>query len=308
MPIFTVGCAAVCAKIYEVGNIKKEAAADVPVVVRRGVVVDVEQTIVGVVAIVTTDVEARVRRVEVPVIARGLRTKNTGNAQTVPYKVQRLTAQSSEWAAAPSDSPVGEFLETAADDPVVVRRGVVVDEEQTIVGVVAIVTTDAEARVRRAEAPVIARVGLGAAACSCRDKEWEPAGRLDGKSGRITVRRDAHRRAAAAVAEVCGVEDDVEAARVVVAAIAPVQHVIPQALDVAVLRAAVGGPAALIGAGVVGHRVGVAHCEGVAVRTASIADFRLTVPVGELDDVQQPERKPHCKIALPDGRAEIVDA
>jgi hypothetical protein len=75
MPIFTVGCAAVCAKIYEVGNIKKEAAADVPVIVRRGVVVDVEQTIVGVVAIVTTDVEARVRRAEVPVIARGLRTK-----------------------------------------------------------------------------------------------------------------------------------------------------------------------------------------------------------------------------------------
>jgi hypothetical protein len=59
----------------EVGNIKKEAAADVPVIARRGVVVDVEQTIVGVVAIVTTDVEAGVRRAEVPVIARGLRTK-----------------------------------------------------------------------------------------------------------------------------------------------------------------------------------------------------------------------------------------
>ena len=63
-------CAAVCAKIYEVGNIKKEAAADVPIIVRRGVVVDVEQAVVGVLVVVATNVEARVRRVEVPVIAR----------------------------------------------------------------------------------------------------------------------------------------------------------------------------------------------------------------------------------------------
>ena len=92
-------------RICEVGNIKKEAAADVPVIVRRAVVVDVEQTIVGVVAIVTTDVEARVRRAEVPVIARGLRTKNTGNAQTVPYKVQRLTARLSAGGCGPLRLP-----------------------------------------------------------------------------------------------------------------------------------------------------------------------------------------------------------
>ena len=55
------------------------------------------------------------------------------------------------------------------------------------------------------------------------------------------------------------------------------------------------------------HTVGVAHRLRRAVVAASIADFRLTVPVGKLDDVQQPERKPHGKIALPDGRAEIVD-
>ena len=221
MPIFTVGCAAVCAKIYEVGNIKKEAAADVPVIVRRGVVVDVEQTIVGVVAIVTTDVEARVRRAEVPVIAR-VRCVITG-------------------------------------------RG-------------------------------------------CGDKRREAAVCLDIECGRPAIGRNADRRAIAAVAELGGIQDDVQAVAVVVAAIAPVQHVIPQALDVAVLRAAVGGPAALIGAGVVGHRVGVAHCEGVAVRTASIADFRLTVPVAKFDDIEQPDSKPHGKIALPDGRAEIVDA
>lgn len=281
---------------------KKEAAADAPETARRAVVVDVEQTIVGVVAIVTTDVEARVRRAEVPVIARGPRTKNTGNAQTVPYKVQRLTAQSSEWAAAPSDSPVGEFLETTAEVPVIVRRGVAADVEHTTVGEPVIATANEETRARGAEAPVIARVSFGVTVCSRRDKEWEPAGRLDRKSGRITVRRDAHRRAAAAVAEVCGVEDDVQAVAVVVAAIAPVQHVIPQALDVAVLRpVAIGGAAALGRTGVVRHTVGVAHRLRRAVVAASIADFRLTVPIGKLDDVQQPERKPHGKIALPDG-------
>ena len=292
----------------EVGNIKKEAAADAPVIVRRGVEVDVEQTIVGVVAIVTTDVEAGVRRVKVPDIARAREQKNTGNAQTVPYKVQRLTARLSAGAAAPSDSPVGEFLEAAADAPDIARRGAEADAEQTIVGAVAIATTDAEAGVRRDKAPDIARVRCVITGRGCGDKRREAAVCLDIECGRPAVRRSADRRAAAAVAEVCGVEDDVEAIAVVVAAVAPVPHVIPQALDIAVLRAAVGGPAALIGAGVVGHRVGVAHCEGVAVRTASIADFRLTVPVAKFDDIEQPDSKPHGKIALPDGRAEIVDA
>ena len=308
MPIFTVGCAAVCAKIYEVGNIKKEAAADVPVIVRRGVAVDVEQTIAGAAAIATTDVEARVRRAEVPVIARGLRTKNTGNAQTVPYKVQRLTARLSAGAAAPSDSPVGEFLEAAADVPDIVRRGVAVDVEQTIAGAAAIATTDVEARVRRAEEPAIARVRCVITGRGCGDKHREAAVCLDLECGRPAIGRNADRRAIAAVAELGGIQDDVQAVAVVVAAIAPVQHVIPQALDIAVLRAAVGGPAALIGAGVVGHGIRVAHRDDAAARTASIADFRLTVPVGKLYDVQQPERKPHSKITLPDGRAEIVDA
>ena len=171
----------------------------------------------------------------------------------------------------------------------------------------AIATTDVEARVRRAEVPVIARVRCVTTRRGCGDKHREVAVCLDPECGRPAIGRNAHRRAAAAVAEVCGVEDDVQAVAVVVAAIAPVQHVIPQALDVAVLRTAVGGPVALIGAGMIRHRVGITHRKGVAARTASIADFRLTVPVGELDDVQQPERKPHSKIALPDGRAEAVD-
>ena len=288
---------------------KKEVAADVPVIVRRAVVVDVEQTIVGVVAIVTTDVEARVRRAEVPVIARGLRTKNTGNAQTVPYKVQRLTARLSAGAAAPSDSPVGEFLEAAADVPVIVRRAAVVDVEQTIAGAVAIVTTDAEARARRAEVPAIARVRCVTTGRGCGDKRREAAVCLDLECGRPAIGRNADRRAAAAVAELGGIQDDVQAVAVVVAAIAPVQHVIPQALDVAVLRpAAIGGAAALGRTSVVRHTVGVAHRLRRAVVAASIADFRLTVPVAKFDDIEQPDSKPHGKIALPDGRAEIVDA
>ena len=171
----------------------------------------------------------------------------------------------------------------------------------------AIVTTDVEARARRAEVPEIARVRCVITGRGCGDKRREAAVCLDIECGRPAIGRNADRRAIAAVAELGWVQDDVQAVAVVVAAIAPVQHVIPQALDVAVLRAAVGGPAALIGAGVVGHRVGIAHREGAAARTASVADFCLTVPVGELDDVQQPDGKPHCKIALPDGRAEIVD-
>ena len=289
-------------------KIKKETTADVRVRARNRVEADVEQATAGVLAIVTANVEAWVRRAEAPVTARGPRTKNTGNAQTVPYKVQRLTARLSAGVATPSDSPVGEFLETTADVRVRARNRAEADVEQATAGVLAIVTANVEAWVRRAEVPAIARVSAFAAACSRGDKERIPAGRLDGKSGRIAVRRSADCRAAAAVAEVCGVEDNVEAVAVVVAAIAPVQHVIPQALDVAVLRAAVGGPAALIGAGVVGHRVGIAHREGVAARTASIADFCLTVPVAKFDDIEQPDSKPHGKIALPDGRAEIVDA
>ena len=301
-------CGCLCRKNVRLDKIKKETTADVRVRVRNRVVVDVEHTIVGVLVIVTANVEARVRRVEVPVIARGLRTK-TPAMHRQSQKVQRLTAQLSEWAAAPSDSPVGEFLETTTDVRVRVRNRVAVDAEHTKVGVLDIATANAEARVRRAEVPVIARVGLGAAVCGSRDKERIPAGRLDRKSGRITVRRDAHRRAAAAVAEVCGVQDDVEAIAVVVAAIAPVITIIPQSLDVAVLRpAAVGGAAALGRAGVVGHRVGIPHRLRGAVVSAAVPDGFLTVPVAKFDDIEQPDSKPHCEIALPDRRAEIVDA
>ena len=119
-------------------KIKKETTAEVPVVARNRVVVDVEHTIVGVLVIVTANVEAGVRRAEVPVIARA-REQKTPAMHRQSRKVQRLTAQSSEWAAAPSDSPVGEFLETTAEVPAVARNRVAADAEHTTVGVLAIV-------------------------------------------------------------------------------------------------------------------------------------------------------------------------
>ena len=94
-------------RICEVGNIKKETTADVPVRVRNRVVVDVEQTVVGVLVIVTANVEAGVRRVEVPVIARGLRTKNTGNAQTVPKKFSALRRNYLSGLRPPQTPPLG---------------------------------------------------------------------------------------------------------------------------------------------------------------------------------------------------------
>ena len=48
--------------------LEKELAADVRVRVRGAVVVDVEQTVVQVLVIVATNVQARVGSVEVPVI------------------------------------------------------------------------------------------------------------------------------------------------------------------------------------------------------------------------------------------------
>lgn len=210
--------------------------------------------------------------------------------------------------AALSDSAVWEFLETTANVRARDRSRIGVDVEQAKVDVMAIVTANVEAGVQRTKVPGIARVGLGAAICGSGDKERIPAARLDGKSGRMAVGQSADRRAADAVAEFRGVQDDVETIVVVVAAVAPVQHVIPQALDVAVLcPAAVGGAAAQGRAGVVGHRVGVAHRLLGATVAAAVADDFLTVPVAKFDDVQQPDGKPHRKIALPDGEAKFVD-
>lgn len=61
-----------CSAMLKDGKLshKKDAAADVRVLVRRRVVVHVEQAIILVLAVVTTDIQTRVARVEVPVIRR----------------------------------------------------------------------------------------------------------------------------------------------------------------------------------------------------------------------------------------------
>jgi len=52
-----------------------DSGADVVVRVRGAVVVHVEQTVVQVLVIVTTNVQARIGRVEVPVIAKDTKTR-----------------------------------------------------------------------------------------------------------------------------------------------------------------------------------------------------------------------------------------
>lgn len=70
MRISTEGCAAIYVKMrLEFSqNLCKEAAPDVRVRVRRVVPIDVEQTVVGVLVIVATRVQARVGRIEIPVV------------------------------------------------------------------------------------------------------------------------------------------------------------------------------------------------------------------------------------------------
>ena len=88
--IFTKGCAALCAmgRIRPLPDpiglaVHREAAADVRVRVRGRVVVHVEQPVVQALAIVTTDVQTRVGRVEVPVI-RNAQNETPTAAQKAP--------------------------------------------------------------------------------------------------------------------------------------------------------------------------------------------------------------------------------
>ena len=200
-------------------------------------------------------------------------------------------------------------MEAAADARVRARHAAEADAEQAAVGALAVVATNAEARARRAEAPAIARVRGIAAACSSRVEHREPASRSDIECGRPTVRRRTDARAAAAVAEIVGVQDEVQPVAVIVAAIHPIVDVIPQALDVAVLHTyAVGRAGGLHRAGVVRHTVRCAHILHTAAVAAAVADFCLRVPVGKLHDVEQPDGEPHGEIHLPEVRAEGVDA
>jgi len=213
-----------------------------------------------------------------------------------------------EGASPPQTPPLGEFLEAAADGRVRARDVVAVDAEQAAVGVLDVAATNVEARDRRVEVPVIARVRRIAAVRRSGNEQREPAIRLHCKLGGVAVRRGADTHAVGAVAELVGILDDVQAAAVVIATVHPVVHVIPQALDVAVLAATIRGAGVLRGAGVVRHTVRRAHVELAATWRTAVPDFRLRVPVGELYDVEQPDGKAHGEVHLPDVRAEIMDA
>lgn len=118
-------------------------------------VVHVEQPVVEVLAIVTTCVEAGVRRVEVPVIAR-MPQKAPRHAQETPMidKVNSYIVR----GKTPSHTPLREFKESAAAVRVRAGSRSAVHAEQPAAEVLAIATTCEEAGVRRVEAPAIARI------------------------------------------------------------------------------------------------------------------------------------------------------
>ena len=71
----------------------KDAAADVRARVRRRVVVHVEQPVIPVLAVIPADVQARVRRVEVPVIrdAPGMPRPSSAARMTPKFSPPLLT-------------------------------------------------------------------------------------------------------------------------------------------------------------------------------------------------------------------------
>lgn len=165
----------------------KEARADVRVRVGNAVVVDVEQPVVGVLAVVTADVDARVRRVEVPVIARrtGETHRRCTDSPVAPYGADFFfpifflyflvfsghSPPFCEGDYTPPRAPLsGKFLEARADVHARVRHAVVVDKEQPEDGDLPVETANKDAGVRRAEVPVIARIGVGTAAVCRRNK------------------------------------------------------------------------------------------------------------------------------------------
>lgn len=200
---------------------------------------------------------------------------------------------------------LGEFKDAGAE--VVDRVGdvAVAHVEQAAVAVLSIVAADVDARVQGAEVPVIAHGGvLVTARGAAIDEHGETAGRSDVPSRNPVACRCSCALAAAAVAEGRRVQNNHQAVVTVVTAIAPVVHIVPQALDVAVLRTqAVGVTAALHGAGVVGHTVRITHVPRCAVVAAALSDGLLAVPVRKFDDVEQPDGESGCKVELPNVRA-----
>ena len=190
-----------------------------------------------------------------------------------------------------------------------VENAVAVDVEQTVEQDLTIIATTVQARVGGVIAPVIGDIGAVAARRAGGDEERRQArDGLDAQRADPAVRWLADQDAAGAVRKGRRIENDHHAVAVVVAAVHPVEAVVPQALNVAVLRGcAVSRAGACRRAGVVRHGIRVAHVLHAGVVATAVADDCLTVPVGVLDDVEQPDGEGHQKVALPHGRAEGVD-
>ena len=201
-------------------------------------------------------------------------------------------------------------MEAAADVRARVGNADAADVEHTEVRAPTINATTVQARLGGGIFPAIGDIGAVAAPIVGGDEERRQArDGLDAQRADPAGRWLADQDAAGIVRKGGRVENDHHAVDVVVAAVHPVVAVVPQALNVAVLRCcAVGRAVALRRAGVVRHGIRVAHVlhAGVVV-AAAVADDCLAVPVGVLDDVEQPDGEGHQKVALPHGRTEGVD-
>ena len=132
---------------------------------------------------------------------------------------------------------LGEFKHAGAAAVGHGEDAAAVHVEQAAAAALAIVVADVDARARGAEAPVIAHGGvLATARGAAIDEHGETAGRSDVPSRNIAACRCSCALAAAAVAEGQRVQNNHQAIAAVVTAIAPVVHIVPQTLDVAVLR------------------------------------------------------------------------
>ena len=160
---------------------------------------------VGVLVIVATNVEARVRRVEVPVIARWT-AGCIGTAQVAPRWPPPNGGGFVRGLTPPHTPPSREFLEAAADVRAGARHAAVVDVEQAVVGALVTVATNVEARVRRVEAPAIARVRRFTAARGGRNERRECTGHtLHAERRRPAAGRRTNRNPVGTVAETVGV-------------------------------------------------------------------------------------------------------
>lgn len=146
-------CAESCANNERNFDFVANAGAVVGVRVRSTVPVHVEEAVVEVLVIVAATVKARVRRVEVPVIARNPQGSHRKPRYSTPVSDFYLRG-----GQTPSYSPLWELHKAGAEAGARARSTEPAHEEEAVVEALVIVAATVKARVRRAEAPVIARI------------------------------------------------------------------------------------------------------------------------------------------------------